>query len=295
MATGSYANGGVIDNPVSGTVSSTISGPITVTKTGDGPFGNTDADVLSLGDSFTISGSTDNFVYVGTDGNGGLLASNFSDIGSSIWLTDGSVTIGDSWPNLTLENTTICFAAGTMIATPAGERSVEALQIGEMVTAADGRAVPVTFVGRQSVHKIFTPAEKFVPVRVRAGALGGGLPHSDLVLTADHALILDGLAVNAGALVNGTSIAWEPISALPDCVTYYHVETEAHDVILANGAAAETYVDYVQRRAFANYAEYVALYGEAERTIPEMDMPRVSAARLLPPELRARLAGAAAA
>jgi hypothetical protein len=184
---------------------------------------------------------------------------------------------------------TTCFAAGTLIATPEGETTVETLQIGDLVTCADGRSVPVKWIGRQTLHKLFTPAERFTPVRVGAGALGNGLPHTDLVLTADHALILDGLAINAGALVNDATIHREPVDSLPDRVTYYHVETEAHDVILANGAPAETYVTYVQRRVFDNHAEYLALYGN-DRSIPEMSLPRVSSARLLPPGLKARLA-----
>ena len=126
------------------------------------------------------------------------------------------------------------------------------------------------------------------------GALGDGLPHTDLVLTADHALILDGLAINAGALVNGTTITLEPLSAVPDRVTYYHVETEDHDVILANGAAAETFVDYVDRQGFDNYADYAALYGE-ERIITEMPLPRIGTARLVPPSLKARLGARAVA
>ena len=65
---------------------------------------------------------------------------------------------------------TYCFAAGTLIATPDGECAVETLQIGGLVTTADGRTVPVKWLGRQTVHKLFTPAERFVPVRVRAGA-----------------------------------------------------------------------------------------------------------------------------
>ena len=126
------------------------------------------------------------------------------------------------------------------------------------------------------------------PVRVTAGALGDGLPHSDLVLTPDHALILDGLAITAGALVNGTTITLDPLDALPETVTYYHVETDAHDVILAHGAAAETFVDAVTRRRFDNHSEYAALYGE-DRVIEEMPLPRVASARLVPAGLRARL------
>lgn len=194
--------------------------------------------------------------------------------------TQSDVSVGTSF--------TTCFAAGTLIATPEGERMVETLRIGDLIATADGRAVPVKWIGRQTVHKLFTPAERFSPVRVTAGALGNGLPHTDLVLTADHALILDGLAINAGALVNGTTIAYDPVKSLPERVTYYHIETENHDVILANGAAAETYVDYIGRRAFDNYAEYLELYGE-ERAITEMSLPRVSAARLVPPVIRDRL------
>ena len=51
-----------------------------------------------------------------------------------------------------------------------------------------------------------TGGQTLHPVRVSAGALGNGLPHTELVLTADHALIIDGLAINTGALVNGTTI-----------------------------------------------------------------------------------------
>ncbi|MAQ85223.1 MAG: hypothetical protein CMH12_18515 [Maritimibacter sp.] len=182
----------------------------------------------------------------------------------------------------------LCFAAGTLIATPSGESVVETLEIGDLVTTADGRTVPVKWVGHQTLHKVFTPADNFTPVRVSAGALGDGLPHTDLVLTTDHALIMDGLAITAGALVNGSTIAFEPIESLPDRVTYYHVETEDHDVILANGTAAETFLDVGTRRNFDNHAEYVALYG-TERMVAEMPLPRVSSARLVPAALRARI------
>ena len=104
-------------------------------------------------------------------------------------------------------------------------------------------------------------------------------------------MIVDGLAINAGCLVNGETILHEPFESLPDRVTYHHIETEAHEVVLANGMPAETYVDYVGRRAFDNHSEYLELYGE-ERIIAEMPRPRVSAARLVPPAIRAMIAKA---
>ena len=180
-----------------------------------------------------------------------------------------------------------CFLAGTLIATPSGEVAVENLAIGDRVRLVKGRSVAVKWVGRQIVTPA-TAGPRSVPVRIRAGALGHGLPRTDLMVTADHGMILDGLVINAGALVNGTTIDFVPLADLPASFTVYHVETEAHDVILANGAPAETFIDYVGRSAFDNHAEYLALYG-CERIIPEMARPRISTARLLPEAIRARL------
>lgn len=188
----------------------------------------------------------------------------------------------------------VCFAAGTLIGVPGGERRVEDLRIGDLIKTAGNATVAVKWIGRRKMMKLFTPADRLRPVRVRRGALGNGLPHTDLLLTADHALILDGLAINASALVNGSSITFEPLDSLPDQFTYYHVETEGHEVILANGAPAETYIDYVARSAFNNYAEYLELYGE-DKVITEMAIPRISASRMVPECVRARLAEVKAA
>lgn len=188
---------------------------------------------------------------------------------------------------------TYCFAAGTGIATPSGEVAVEALAIGDKVLTADGRTIPVRWIGRQMVSNLFA-GERARPVLIRAGALGDGLPRADLTVTADHGMVIDGLVINAGALVNGTTITSVPLAELPATVTYYHVETADHHVILANGAPAETFVDYAGRAAFDNYAEYLALYG-APQMIAELRAPRITSARLLPASIRARLAPTIAA
>lgn len=118
--------------------------------------------------------------------------------------------------------------------------------------------------------------------------MGDNLPHSDLYRSADHGLIWEGLVVNAGAMVNGASIRYVPRDELPKEFTYYHVETERHDELYANGAPAETFIDYIGRKAFDNYQEYLDRYG-CDRLIPEMKRPRISAQRLLPQSLRAKL------
>lgn len=286
MASYTFNFGGK-DNVADGDVDQTAVGGLTVDTVGVG------SDFpLSAGDPVQISGTF--YTYTGGDGAGGGIFD--ADVGNDVWWVSDTTDIqnGDTIPTAVPGDDLTCFAPGTLITTPDGERAVEDLKIGDRVLTTDGRETQVLWIGRQVVSKLFTPAERFVPVRVKAGALSGGLPHTDLVLTADHALVIDGIAINAGALVNGTTIAYDPIESMPDSYTYYHVETEGHEVILANGAPAETYVDYIQRRAFSNYAEYEKLYGD-ERTISEMSIPRISSARLLPPEIRDRLAGQFAA
>jgi hypothetical protein len=197
------------------------------------------------------------------------------------------------------ENLPGCFLAGTQILTRHGAQTVENLQIGTPIVTPTGGTVIIKWIGRQTLSK-WRHGPHMQPVRIRAGALGDGLPHSDLTVTADHGMVLDlssneaignnpvGCVINASALVNGTTIDFVPISELDDSFIVYHIETENHDVILANGAPSETYIDYRDRRAFDNYQEFLDLYG-AERIIPEMALPRISSARHLPLDLRRRL------
>ncbi|MGC1497370.1 MAG: Hint domain-containing protein [Sulfitobacter sp.] len=180
----------------------------------------------------------------------------------------------------------VCFAKGTQISTADGVVAVEALKIGDFVQTAAGTTTKVLWIGRQTV-KTAIAEPKNQPVRINAGALGDGLPTQDLTVTANHGMVIDGLVINASALVNGSTIEWVPASELADHVTYYHVETETHDVIFANGAPSETFVDAVGRAAFDNHQEYLDLHS-VERIIPEMSQMRICSQRLLPDALKRR-------
>ena len=145
------------------------------------------------------------------------------------------------------------------------------------------------WIGRRVVSTRFGPAECLMPVRFSAGSLGDGLPHSDLTVTADHAMLIDGALCEAGALVNGTTISRVPLSEFGDSYTVYHLETETHEIIMANGAPAETFIDNVSRRAFDNYAEFEALFGENTPEMEELPYPRASNVRHLPQVVKIRL------
>jgi hypothetical protein len=183
----------------------------------------------------------------------------------------------------------VCFCAGTRIATPAGETPVEALRPGDLVTLADGRAAPVLWVGRQTVSRRFADPARVLPVRVRAGALGDNLPKRDLLLSPGHALLLDGLLIQAGALVDGTAIV--QAEGVPDVFTYWHVELAEHALLLAEGVDAESFLDAAEPTRFDNEADRPARAAPAG----QLPHPRVKARRQLPQPLRRRLAARAAA
>lgn len=181
-----------------------------------------------------------------------------------------------------------CFLGGTAIATPDGEAMIEDLRSGDRVLTHDGRAATVTWVGQQKVMTRFRMPDRVRPVVVAKGALGNGVPYRDLYVTPDHAFFFDDILINASALVNDISIYYAPLSIFADGYIVYHIETELHEVIIAEGALAETFVDYGLRSAFDNFADYPANAGSGP-VIAELPYPRISSARLVPDRVRRKL------
>ena len=144
-----------------------------------------------------------------------------------------------------------CFALGTRIATPQGEVAVEAVAAGMQVRLARGGVSEIVWVGHRRVDCRHHPRpEEVWPVRVAAGAFGRGMPVRDLLLSPDHAVFAAGVLIPVRHLVNGRTVRQEPT----DSITYFHVELAAHDVLLAEGLACESYLDTGNRAAFANGA-----------------------------------------
>ena len=152
--------------------------------------------------------------------------------------------------------TIVCFAEGTRIVTPDGEDAVENLRAGDMVLAMrHGQAgfEALRWVGFMdvAVPRNAAMAAKTAPILIKAGALAPGMPARDLRVSPDHAMEVDGHLIPAKHLVNGESIIQESWCRR---VRYFHLELEAHGLLLSEGTWSESYVDDGNRHAFNNAA-----------------------------------------
>lgn len=206
------------------------------------------------------------------------------DVNDALTITTNDEALVDT-DNIDID--VICFMPGTHIAVPDGEARVETLRPGDLVKTAAGDARPVRWIGRQTVSRVFADPVRVLPIRIRAGALGPKVPCRDLLISPDHAILIGGVLVQAGALVNGGSIVRE--HDVPQVYTYYHVELDDHALILAENVAAETFIDNVDRLGFDNWAEHEALYPDG-KPIAEMAYPRAKSFRQVPQATRTRLA-----
>ena len=153
----------------------------------------------------------------------------------------------------------LCFAAGTRIRMASGDIPVEDLRVGDMAVTAAGALRPILWIGSRTVDcaGASVPFEAW-PVQVRTGAFGDGLPERDLFLSPGHPVLvgqhLDGqeVLVPIMCLINGTSVARVPV----DCVTYWHVELDGHDILLAEGLPAESFLDWGNRPWFESGADH---------------------------------------
>ncbi len=163
----------------------------------------------------------------------------FTEIGDN---ADGSGAIIDNVELL------ICFGGETLIDTPEGPVCAKDLQVGQMVMTANGPQ-PIRWIGSRSVGPEQTGRDpRFCPVRISAGALGVGLPKRDLLVSRQHRLqVTSPIALRmfgqASVLVSALRLTYLPGIYLDTSVQeidYYHILLDAHEVIYAEGAPAES-------------------------------------------------------
>jgi Tol biopolymer transport system component len=151
-----------------------------------------------------------------------------------------------------------CYVEGTRILTTQGEVEVQNLAIGDMLPTLHGGAKRIKWIGVRGYDGRFIAGSRIaLPVCIKAGALGSGIPARDLWVSPGHAICFGDALVHASRLVNGVSIIQ---AEAVEQVTYYHIEMESHEIIFAENCPAETFMDEHFRQQFHNAAAYEALY-----------------------------------
>ncbi len=269
-STGTLANNGsILIDPstmtlggLSGTGSATIAAGSTLDVSGG----------IASGETIRFGG-TGSYLYLGNPGSATGSVTNF-DVGeaillhgvtaSSVTYSSGTLTFaGGSFdlslaaggtPNVTTttkgaEFSLLCFCTDTHILTPSGERRVQELAVGDMVTTHRGDARRIEWIGSGKVLATRGRRNAATPVIVRKGALADNVPCRDLRVTKGHSLYLDDVLIPVEFLVNHRSIVWDDRAQE---IALYHIELATHDVLLADGAPAESYRDDGNRWLFQN-------------------------------------------
>lgn len=143
----------------------------------------------------------------------------------------------------------MCFARGTLIQTQLGEVPIEQLEMGHRVLTMDDGYQPIRWIGRTALSRADLEANpKLKPIRIRADALGPGLPKQDLLVSPQHRVLVRSaiahrmfdahevlIPANKLLTLPGIDIEWEA-----DGVDYFHILFDAHQLVWSNGAVTES-------------------------------------------------------
>ena len=142
-----------------------------------------------------------------------------------------------------------CFAGGTPIKTLRGEMPVERLRVGDLVLSFDDGYRPIRWIGSRRLSPgDLAMSPQLRPVRIRAGALGAGLPEVDLIVSPQHRVLVRAAVARrmfgeAEVLVAAKHLlALDGIEVAADLagVTYWHILFDAHQLVFSSGAVTES-------------------------------------------------------
>ncbi|MDR9428374.1 MAG: Hint domain-containing protein, partial [Salibaculum sp.] len=216
--------------------------------------------------------------------------------GSNTRLIDSSGdTTDDEGDGLFTVDSAICFARGTRIKTDRGAVPVEDLAVGDLVEILDNGLQPIRWVrsDRQPLEEAAVDAK---PVQIKAGALGPGLPSEDLIVSAQHRILVGGAGqfdavFDSEALAPAKSLTGAPgirhMKGKQD-ITWVHFACDRHEVVIANGCQSEslllgpmalTTLAAAERRAVTDLFGPAPVPGAALNGPPARDCLKVGVAR----------------
>src|ERR1019366_2668901 len=121
------------------------------------------------------------------------------------------------------------------------------------------------WVGHTSIQFDRHPnGANLAPVRVTPDAFSPGVAPREPPASPHPPPARGRALIPVHRLVNGASTRREPARG---CVTYFHVELDRHDVLLAEGLPAESYLDTGNRATFTEGGAALAMHPDFAREV----------------------------
>lgn len=140
-----------------------------------------------------------------------------------------------------------CFAMGSLIETPNGQRRIETLDVGDRIISLDHGPVPVSwlYIGDQTLDEA---EEDERPVLISAGSLGENLPENDLIVSPQHRVFVGGQGQLEDIFESECFVPAKALIACPGIrhmsgkrkITWVHVVCLKHEVVHVNGCWSES-------------------------------------------------------
>jgi hypothetical protein len=224
----------VLANDISAT-----GGTLTITEINGQPVMVGDTVTLPTGEVITLTPS------------GFILVDDGTATGSNAF----SYTVADESGNTDIAFVTVtqsvpCFVAGTLIKTPGGYQPIETIRVGDMVTTLDHGPQQVRWVGLRRLSRTDLEANPALrPIRIAQGALGEGLPVTDLLVSPQHRMLVSSKITRRMFDAEQVLVAAKQLLGLPGItqdsehvsIVYGHLLFDRHEIVESNGAASESF------------------------------------------------------
>lgn len=145
--------------------------------------------------------------------------------------------------------TYICFTNGTLIRTQDGEVPVEDLRAGDYVETLDHGSRKIIWAGANDFSNAdIVSQEHLWPIKITLGALASPTQHSDLIVSPQHRILIRDPAAELLVCASEVLVAAHYLTNLDGVMrvapqagmSYHHILLDAHEIVFANGAEAET-------------------------------------------------------
>jgi hypothetical protein len=140
-----------------------------------------------------------------------------------------------------------CFTPETSLLTDRGPRRIADFAVGDRVATRDNGLRPILWIGHCRFDWRALGLNPLLrPVRIAAGALGGGLPERDMTISPNHRILFTARTADGGreeAFVPARDLLQRPGVSVAQvaAVTYVQILFDRHEALMSDGLWSESF------------------------------------------------------